>query len=393
MTMTKRLAHFIKLESTSGVLLVIALLLAIALANTPLAKYYDVILDTPIQIKIDIFELQKPLLLWINDGLMAVFFMLLALEIKREVLAGELASLNQILLPVSAAIGGIIFPALIYFGLNYHTPAALPGWPIATTTDIAFALGVIALLGSKVPPSLKVFLVALSIVDDILAITIIAVFYTAKLSYLSLACAFGGVVILIILNFLHVRRIAAYMLVGAFIWICVLQSGIHATLAGVIIGFTIPYKVRQSSQISPLRELETKLHPWVAYLILPLFVFANGGITFGDVPISALWSSVPLGIILGLVIGKTFGVFSATWLITQLKVAKLPSGSNLMQLLGLSALTGIGFTMSLFLASLAFFDSSYESLARKAVIIGSFISCIVGVAAFNLAARKVTKKN
>ncbi len=385
---TKRFQQFVQLETASGILLLVALILALIIANSGLYHYYDAFLDTPIQIRVATLNLEKPIIHWINDGLMAIFFMLLAMEIKREMLDGELSSFQQMILPFAAAIGGIVLPAAIYFALNHHDAKALAGWPIATTTDIAFALALIALLGKRVPNSLKVFLVALSIVDDILAIAIIAVFYTNKLSYLSLVLALIGITLLLLFNLFNIKRTAPYMIVGIIIWICVLKSGVHATLAGVLVGFTIPLSTRNSS-FSPLRHLENKLHPWVAYLILPLFVFANGGINFSGVELGNLLHPVSIAIILGLVVGKTLGVFLASWILVQLRFARLPEDSNWMQLFGIAAASGIGFTMSLFLGSLAFFNTPYESMARKSIVLGSFISAAIAIAAFNITYRRL----
>jgi Na+:H+ antiporter, NhaA family len=376
---SKQLQKFIKLESSAGLLLFGCLLLALLVKNSPLSWIYDEWLKMPIIIQVGLLKLQKPALLWVNDGLMAVFFMLLALEIKREVLEGDLADKKQVTLPVIGALGGIFVPAAFYLFFNYHDPQTFRGWPIPTTTDIAFTLGVVALLGRRVPSSLKVFLVALSIADDILAIAIIAVFYTAKLSYLSLYLSAFGIFILILLNRLHVKSIAAYMIVGVAIWVCVLKSGVHATLAGVIVGFAIPMRCGEHS---PLRELEKKLHPWVAYAILPLFVFSNGGIPFESLRLSEVFNNVSLGIIAGLSLGKPIGVFSFSWVAIKAKLGRLPEGCRYWHLLGISSLTGIGFTMSLFLASLAFVKTPYAALARQGVIYGSLCSLLVSTGIF-----------
>ena len=273
--LTRQIQKFIRLEAASGLLLIIMLLFALLIANTPLDKIYDAFINTPIHLRIGGFAVEKPMLLWVNEGLMAIFFMLLALEIKREIMEGELADVSQLSLPLVGALGGIVFPALIYFGLNYNHPdGGLKGWPIPTTTDIAFVLGVISLLGRRVPSSLKATLVALSIVDDILAVIIIAAFYTPKLSWLSLVLASLGILVLLLLNYFNVYKITPYVLLGLFIWACVLKSGVHATLGGVIVGLAIPLK-KDARGVSPVRRVEKALHPWVAYFVLPFFVFVN----------------------------------------------------------------------------------------------------------------------
>jgi Na+:H+ antiporter, NhaA family len=378
---TRQIQDFLKVEALGGVALFIMLILALLIANSQLSPLYQAIVDLPIQVRVGTFNLEKPAFLWVNDGLMAIFFMLLALEIKREVLEGDLSDSSQMALPVIAAIGGIAIPALIYLAFN-HQGATMVGWPIPTMTDIAFTLGVIALLGPRVPPNLKVFVVALSIVDDILAIGIIAIFYTGHLSYLALFFAFLGILVLILFNYLGVKRIAPYLLIGIVIWICVLQSKVHATLAGVLIGLLIPLRTSDSAKntgYSPLRRLEHMLHPWVAFFILPVFVFFNGGISFENFAWKSLLHPVPMGIALGLFLGKSLGIFSISWLAIKSGFAKLPGGSNWRQLYGVAVLSGIGFTMSLFLSALAFSGSEFEELARKGVLFGSLLSVVVGV--------------
>jgi NhaA family Na+:H+ antiporter len=390
---TRQIQDFLKVEALGGVALFIMLVLALLIANSQLSPFYQAIVDLPIQVRVGTLNLEKPAFLWVNDGLMAIFFMLLALEIKREVLEGDLSDASQMALPVIAAIGGIAIPALIYLGFNHQGGAALVGWPIPTMTDIAFTLGVIALLGSRVPPNLKVFVVALSIVDDILAIGIIAIFYTGQLSYLALFFAFLGILVLVLFNYFGVKRIAPYLLVGVVIWICVLQSKVHATLAGVIIGLLIPLRtseVAKSTGYSPLRRLEHMLHPWVAFFILPTFVFFNGGISFENFTWGSLLHPVPVGIALGLFLGKSLGIFSISWLVIKSGFAKLPGGANWRQLYGVAVLSGIGFTMSLFLSALAFSGTEFEELARKGVLFGSLLSVVVGV--FVLLVGKTTQK-
>jgi len=388
--LTKSTTRFIHTQAFAGILLFVMLLLALGISNSPLSPLYNKLSALPIGFHIGKFKLEKPLLLWVNEGLMAIFFMLLALEMKREILEGELNSLSKTTLPFVAALGGIILPAIIYFLFNWHSPNTQKGWPIAITTDIAFVLGIVSLLGSRVPSALKAFLVALSIVDDILAVIIIAIFYTSNLSYLALLYSFFAIIALLICNLFNVKKIAVYMLIGIFIWFCVIKSNIHATLAGVIVGLFIPLQAHKKIY-SPLRRLEKILHPWVAYFILPLFVFVNGGIDFHNFGLSQIISPVFLGISLGLIIGKGLGIFCFSWFLIQTKIAKLPDNANYRQLLGISVLTGIGFTMSLFLAALAFFGSSYENVARQAIVLGSLISAIIGVSL--LLARSHNGKN
>ncbi len=383
MTSKNAINQFISLEVASGILLLFMLIIALIFANTALSDFYNSILDIPLHVGIGPYEARKPILLWVNEGLMAIFFMLLALEVKREVITGEMSKLSKFILPIAGALGGIILPVLIFVLLNHGHPLKMRGWPIATTTDIAFALGVVALLGNRVSPSLKITLVTLSIVDDILAVIIIAAYYTDTLSWMSMILSLLGLVALVVLNICKVQRIAAYMLVGGFIWIFVLKSGIHATLAGVAIGLTIPYKSTTGNEYSPLMQLEKSLHPWVAFAILPLFVFLNGGVSFAGFSWQAMTASVPLGIALGLLLGKTFGAFFFCWLVIKLKWAKLPTGASLMQLLGILALTGIGFTMSLFIASLAYNQSIYEEAARQGILIGSLLACLFSVIIFS----------
>ena len=371
---------FLKLESASGLLLIGAMLLALISANSPLASLYGTFLDTHVAVQIGALALAKPLLLWINDGLMAIFFLLVGLEVKREVLEGELSSLPQIALPGIAAVGGMVIPALIYVGLNWTDAVALKGWAIPAATDIAFALGIMALLGNRVPNALKLFLLTLAILDDLGAIVIIALFYTSQLSLTSLLLAALAIIVLVAMNRLGVTRIAAYMLVGVFLWICVLKSGVHATLAGVVLAFAIPLRPKNQPNQSPLRDLEHNLHPWVAFGILPLFAFANAGISFAGMTPQTLFAPLPLGIALGLFIGKQLGIFGLSWVGVKLKIARLPQGIGWREFHGMATLCGIGFTMSLFIATLALEGVSDEvgAAARLGILIGSFLSAITG---------------
>ena len=377
------LKQFIKLESSAGILLVGATVLALIVSNSPLASLYDAFLDVPFGVALGEFALNKPLLLWINDGLMAVFFLLIGLEVKREILDGELSSPQQIVLPGVAAVGGFALPALIYAAINIGDPAAIEGWAIPAATDIAFALGILMLLGDRVPLSLKVFLTSIAIFDDIGAIVVIAIFYTSNLSVAALVLGGVGALALLVLNRLGVHRLGAYLWVGVFVWVCVLKSGVHATLAGFVVGMAIPMSARDAdgeALPSPLRHLEHVLHPWIAYAILPLFAFANAGVSFAGIDPSVLWDPVTLGIVAGLFIGKQAGVFACAWGMIRLGLAQLPDGSTWRHVYGAALLSGVGFTMSLFIGSLAFEQGNFEHTVatRVGVLIGSLLSAIVG---------------
>jgi Na+:H+ antiporter, NhaA family len=381
--MKSRLQRFMELEAAGGITLGIAALAALVFANSPLGPLYTRFLEVPLSIQIDMLVIAKPLLMWIDDGLMAIFFMLVAMEIKREIREGDLSTPSLAALPVVAALGGMIVPALFYLAFTWGDTEAMRGWAIPDATDIAFALGVLALLGSRVPASLKIFLLALAIIDDLGAIIIIAVFYTAELSMLALALAAVGVVALIILNLLGIARRSAYVLVGIFLWICVLKSGVHATLAGVVVGLAIPVNVE--GQESPLRSLEHDLHPWVTFMILPLFAFANAGVRFADIPVSSLSHPVQLGVITGLLLGKPLGVVGAVWAMVRLGLASLPEAAGWAQLVGVGILTGIGFTMSLFIGALAFPTEGYNVDVRIGVLIASVVAAGSGYLVLRLA--------
>jgi NhaA family Na+:H+ antiporter len=371
--------EFLKLESASGIILVGAAVLALIISNSPLSSLYDLFLDTPVEIRIGALHLAKPLLLWINDGLMAIFFLLIGLEVKREILDGQLSSISQVALPGIAAIGGMAIPALIYIIFNISNASALNGWAIPSATDIAFALGILALLGSRVPLSLKLFLLTLAIIDDLGAIVIIAIFYSGDLSVTSLIFAAVTIAILFAMNLLGVKRIAAYVVVGLILWICVLKSGVHATLAGVILAFAIPLRTKEDEPC-PLREMEHSLHPWIAFGIMPIFAFANAGVSLEGMSFGSLFEPIPIGIALGLFLGKQAGVFGFSLAAVKLGLAKLPPDINWRMIYGTSVLCGIGFTMSLFISTLAF-DSSIAddaSSARVGILVGSFISAIAG---------------
>ncbi len=371
-----RLQQFLKLESAGGIALCAAAALALILANSPLGALYTRLLDTPLAVQIDGLILKKPLLLWIDDGLMAVFFMLVGLEIKRELLEGGLSRRSDAILPALAALGGMIAPALIYASCNWGDAAALRGWAIPTATDIAFALGVLALLGPRVPASLKLFLLAVAIIDDLGAIVIIALFYTAELSVTALALGAVGVGVLLALNLAGVSRRAPYLLAGVFLWVCVLKSGVHATVAGVIVGLAIP--LRAGGDASPLADLEHDLHPWVAFGVLPLFAFANAGVRLAGMSAAVLLDPIQLGVALGLFFGKQIGVAGLIWLAVRCGLGALPEGAGWRQMYGLALLTGIGFTMSLFIGTLAFPAVGYDVDVRTAVLLASLFSGVCG---------------
>ena len=370
-----RLLHH---EAAGAVLLLAAAVLALILDNSRLSPLYDALLATPVTLRIGALNLDKPLLLWINDGLMAIFFFYVGLEIKKEMLSGALASRQQAALPIIAAIGGMLVPALVYAAINGGNPAAMRGWAIPAATDIAFAVGVVALLGSRVPPALKVFLLALAIIDDLGAIIIIALFYTSQLSLVSLGLAAVGIAILACLNLRGVTRLAPYVLVGLFIWVCVLKSGVHATLAGVVVALAIPLRAEGSAPYSPLETTMKDLHPWVTFAIAPLFAFANAGISLEGLSLTQVFAPVPLGIALGLFIGKQFGIFGASWLAIKAGLCRLPEGSTWLQLYAVGIIAGIGFTMSLFIGMLAFTDPASSADVRIGVICGSIPSALVG---------------
>lgn len=308
------------------------------------------------------------------------FFFLIGLELKRELKVGALATRDQALMPLIAAVGGMAIPALIYVAINSPDPEALRAWAVPAATDIAFALGILAILGKRVPFALKVFLSALAIIDDLGAILVIAIFYTAELSVWSLAFAALAIGSLAILNILGVTRLAPYLLIGLVLWTCVLKSGVHATLAGVVLAFFIPLKDSKRPEFSPLEDLEHKLHPWVAFMILPIFGFANAGVHLGDFSLEIMFSGIPLGIALGLFVGKQIGVFGFTWLAVKLKIVKLGSDVDMLMIYGVSLLTGVGFTMSLFIGGLAFDDPDKIAMVKVGVITGSVISGVAGYA-------------
>jgi Na+:H+ antiporter, NhaA family len=374
------LSAFFRLESAGGIILMFAAVLALLCANSPLQSYYALLLDTPVEIRIGALEIAKPLLLWINDGLMAVFFFLIGLELKRELVEGELSDKRKIILPGVGAIGGMLVPALIYSYFNFSDATAMKGWAIPAATDIAFALGVLSLLGSRVPVSIKIFLTSLAIFDDIGAIVIIALFYTAKISLLSLLLAACCIPVLALLNKRKTESKSLYLLVGIVMWVAMLKSGVHATLAGVILAMFIPMKSANNPEHSPLKSMEHDLHSVVAFYVLPVFAFANAGISFSGVGTEQLFHSVPLGIALGLFVGKQLGIFGLCWLAIKLKYTDLPSGMSYGSLYGTAALCGVGFTMSLFIGSLAFEETNVDLFfdERLGIILGSVASGLAG---------------
>jgi NhaA family Na+:H+ antiporter len=375
----KHLQRFFSSDASGGIILIFAAALAMLLANMgSTSGLYHSFLDTPVQLRVGALEINKNMLLWINDALMAVFFLLIGLEVKRELIVGSLASRQQAVFPIIAALGGMVVPALVYLAFNVQDPITREGWAIPAATDIAFALGVLALLGSRIPASLKIFLMALAIIDDLGAIVIIALFYTSDLSLLSLGVAAAAIATLAILNLTGVRRTGIYILVGVILWTAVLKSGVHATLAGVIVGFFIPLKEENGK--SPAGQLEHVLHPWVAYLILPLFAFANAGVSLQGVTLEGLTSLLPLGIMAGLFIGKPLGISLFCWVAMKMKWATLPVGTTFRQIMAVGVLCGIGFTMSIFIASLAFgdVDPALINWAKLGILIGSVLSAVVG---------------
>jgi NhaA family Na+:H+ antiporter len=373
--------EFLKLESASGILLVVAGVLAMIAANSPLADGYEALLQTHFKVQLGEFALDKPLGVWVNDLLMAIFFLLVGLEIKREAVMGELSDASKVALPAIAALGGMIVPAAIYAALNWNDPVGIRGWAIPSATDIAFALGVLSLFGERVPVGLKIFLMTLAVLDDLGAIVIIAIFYTYELSTTALMLAGLAVVALLVLNRLGVMRVAPYVLVGTALWLCVLKSGVHATLAGVVTALCIPARGAGDPEHTPLRRLEHSLHPWVAFGILPIFAFSNAGVNLTGRSVGDLLQPIPLGIVLGLFVGKQVGVFGFAWTAVKLGLAKLPSGVTFSQVYGAAIICGIGFTMSMFIGMLAFENvASGEEIVtdQLGILAGSLVSALVG---------------
>ena len=389
--MLDTLRDFIKLESASGIILVMAAVIAMVIANSPLSGLYALLIGMPVEIRVGPLQIAKPLLLWINDGFMAVFFFLVGLELKREVLEGGLSDVRQVALPAFGAVGGMVVPAALYVWINWGDAHAMQGWAIPAATDIAFALGILALLGARVPVSLKVFLVSLAIFDDVGAIVIIALFYSGKLSMTALLVATLCLPLLLLMNRRGVAEFTPYIMIGIVMWVAVLKSGVHATLAGVVLALFIPLRIPGRPGRSPLRDFEHDLHTAVAFGILPLFAFANSGISLSNVGLEQLLHPVSFGIAAGLFIGKQAGVMAFCWGAVKLKIATLPEGVDWWGLYGAALLCGVGFTMSLFIGSLAFEATGVDLLfdERLGIIIGSLLS---GVSGYLLLRRKLPGK-
>lgn len=390
--MPNTLKNFFQHEAASGFVLVIAAIIAMIMANTPLNSFYNGLLEIPVTVAFGSFDISKPLILWVNDGLMAVFFFLVGLEIKREILDGNLSSPAQITLPAIAAVAGIVFPALIYVWFNADDPIAIKGWAIPSATDIAFAVGVFTIFGKSLPLSLKLFLLSVAIFDDIGAIVIIALFYSQDLSTTSLIVAISGLVVLFLLNRFNVRTQAAYILVGVVVWAAVLKSGVHATLAGFALAWFIPLKLENEDGHPMLEHMEHKLHHWVGFFVLPIFAFANAGVSLIGASMDNIFNPITLGIAAGLFIGKQIGIFGICWLTVKSGLAKLPEKATWLQLYGVTLLCGIGFTMSLFIGTLAFEEQplEYQVSVKVGVLLGSILSAVIGAFILAKSGQKVS---
>lgn len=389
----KLIDEFLAFEAAGGIALGVAAILALVVKNSPFSEAYESFLNIPVHFIFGDFSIQKPLFLWVNDGLMAIFFLLVGLEIKREILEGQLSTREQISLPAFAATGGLLVPALIYVAINWGNPSAMRGWAIPAATDIAFALCVLQLLGKRVPTSLKVCLLAMAILDDLAAIIIIALFYTSNLSLFSLGVSLIGFTILFLFNKRNVQSLGPYMVVGAFLWACILKSGIHATLAGVALAFFIPLRPgsdqnKKEDYKPPLHTLEHNLHSWVAFFILPLFAFANAGVSLAGLTFDMILEPITLGIILGLFLGKQIGVMAFTYIGEKLGICKIPKDVCWTQFYGMALVTGIGFTMSLFIGTLAFTDPDILRAVRLGVLGGSLASGLLGYTALYIIGNK-----
>ena len=385
MTGSNALANFFRLESAGGIVLIAAAALALLCANSPLDVAYESMRELPVSVRVGSYAIDKPLLLWINDGLMAIFFLLVALEIKREGTSGELAGRSQLLMPLACAAAGVIVPALLFTAFNTNDASAMRGWAVPTATDIAFALGVLGLLGSRVPVGMKLLLSTIAVVDDLIAILIIAIFYSQGMSMTALGAAAIAIAGMWTLNRFGIRALTPYLILGTLLWVFVLKSGVHATLAGVATGLLIPHaggakKPVDPDATSPLERLEHALHPWVAYAILPLFAFANAGLPLGNLSLADLGGGLPLGIIVALVLGKPIGIVGAALSLRAMGWAKLPQGMDARSTIGLGLLCGIGFTMSLFIASLAYSDPAQYDAAVLGVLAASLVAAVGGYA-------------
>jgi NhaA family Na+:H+ antiporter len=381
MVLRSVIRNFVRLESSSGILLLIAGLIALVLSNSSFAGIFDHILHLKLYFGTNLPLFYKSIQHWINDGLMVIFFFVVGLELKREFLEGELSMPSQAILPVIAAVGGMAVPAIFYLLFNFNNPETFQGWAIPSATDIAFSLGVLSLLGKKVPISLKIFLMALAIIDDLGAIIIIALFYSSNLEIFSLLVVLFILFFLYLCNRRNLQNIWIYILLGFFLWIFIQNAGIHATISGVLLAIFVPHK--KTKQGSLLTCAENKLHPWVAYLIMPLFALTNAGVYLGDVSLASLSNPVPLGIMTGLFFGKQIGVFFTTFLLIKMGYARLPSGSNWIQMYGIAMLSGIGFTMAMFINFLAFDTDIYINQAKIAILIASFTSAVLGYILLN----------
>src|SRR5262245_14374950 len=387
--LTSRTSAFLHHEAAGGIVLFAAAAVALLLSNSPLVWTYDALLHTPVSVRFGDFAIDKPLLLWINDGLMAIFFFLIGLAVKREVLFGNLSSPGRAILPLISAVGGMAVPAAIYALINVGSPSTLRGWAIPAATDIAFAIGVLALLGSRVPAALKTFLLALAIADDLGAIVIIALFYAHALAPVALALAPAGAAVLFAFNRTGVRGFAPYVIVGVFMWACVVKSGVHATLTGVALALAIPSR-SDASDPSMLERAEKALEPWVHFGVLPIFAFANAGVSLAGFTFASMLTPIPLGIAAGLFLGKQIGIFCSAWIAVKLGIAEMPQTASWRQVYGVAILGGIGFTMSLFIGTLAFPDPSYAASVRAGVLAGSICSALLGYAVLHQSRRVAT---
>ncbi len=382
------LREFMAKESAGGIVLMIAALAALIVANSGLAEWYAAMLATPVVVTVGETGIAKSALLWINDGLMALFFLLVGLEVKREVLMGQLSSWQQSSLPIFAAIGGMLLPALVFAGINWNSPENLAGWAIPAATDIAFALGILALMGDRVPVALKALLLAVAVIDDIGAIVIIALFYTPGVEIGMLIAAAVVFAVLFLIGRARIGSKLPYVILGVALWYFVLKSGVHATLAGVALALTIPVTTRKGDKL--LEEMEHELHPWVAFLVVPIFAFANAGVGLLDIELSAIFAPLPLGIALGLLVGKQIGIVGFAWVAIKSGIARLPEGIGWAQIWGLSLIAGIGFTMSLFIGNLAFAEPEQIAAVKIGVLTGSLIAALAGVFILRSAGRRRT---
>lgn len=384
--------QFIKTDASSGIILVLSAVLALIMANSFFSASYNDFLEFPVSVTLGDFAISKPLVLWINDGLMAVFFFVVGLEIKRELFYGQLSRPDQVVLPFLAAVAGIIFPALIYAAFNYQDAVAMNGWAIPSATDIAFALGIFILFGKHLPPSLKLFLLSVAIIDDIGAVIIIAIFYSQDIAHNSLVVASVAIVILFIFNRLELENKTPYILVSIVVWAAVLKSGVHATLAGFIVAWFIP--IARDHDKSMSYQIEHGLHPWIAFFVLPLFAFANAGVGLTGASIDELFTPISIGIVGGLFIGKQLGIFAACFIAVKLRLCRLPKDATWSQLYGVCLLCGVGFTMSLFIGSLAFEEQglAYQTQVKVGVLLGSLISALAGTWMIRASSNKLAAK-